>query len=205
LSGKDLISFLDDDLVIPDNYLEKQVFGIDLGFAGLSGISENPNFQRNLFTRMLDLMLHIFQIKTKTSGKVLKSGFANPVAQNSKRRFQRVDWLICCSIWKSQYLQKSRFDENLKGYSLGEDVIFSTKLSFKHSLHLGVDTSLKFLNDNQILNSLNREEYETKVEYMRKEVLKNMDKSTNNLRFHIATLGLKILKNLNEIKNVISK
>lgn len=205
LNENDLISFLDDDLIIPDDYLEKQLFGIELGFAGFSGISVNPNFQSNLVTRILGFLLCLFQIKTKASGKVLKSGFANPVMHNSEYRFHRVEWLICCSIWKSKYLQEIRFDENLDGYSLGEDVIFSTYLSFKHSLPLGVDKRLKFLNDNHVLNLINREEYETKIEYMRKEVLKNMNTSTNNLRYKIATIGLNVLKNMNKIKNVFSK
>jgi glycosyltransferase involved in cell wall biosynthesis len=200
IEDDDLILFLDDDLIIPDNYIEKLVNGIKLGFNGISGISINPNFNVNLVTRILDVYLFLFGIKTGFKGEVLKSGFTNPVDRRKNEKFIEVSWLICCAMWQAKFLRGIRFDENLTGYSLGEDVILSTHLKYKESAKLGVDTTLEFINDSAVTGKINLIEYEEKVFYMRNKVAENIGSSSKSIRFKLATMGLKILRIVRYIK-----
>jgi glycosyltransferase involved in cell wall biosynthesis len=194
IEDEDLIIFLDDDLIIPNDYIEKLAYGINLGFDGISGISINPNFKISLVTRLLDVYLYLFGIKTGSNGAVLKSGFANPVGKGKSKKFIRVSWLICCAMWQAKFLRDTRFDENLTGYSLGEDVILSTHLKYKKYAKLGVDVTLDFINDTAATGRLNSSDYEWKLLYMRNKTIENMGYSSNNLRFNLATLGLKFLR-----------
>jgi glycosyltransferase involved in cell wall biosynthesis len=200
IEDEDLILFLDDDLIIPNDYCEKLAHGISLGFHGVSGLSDNPNFKVNLATRILDVYLFVFGIKTGSKGEVLKSGFANPVGRGKDEKFIEVSWLICCSMWQAKYLRNTRFDENLTGYSLGEDVILSTHLKYKKSAKLGVDRTLVFVNDTAATGTLNLREYEWKVSYMRNKTVENIGYTSNSVRFHLATIGLKLLRILRNIK-----
>ena len=181
IKDDDLILFLDDDLIIPDNYIEKLVNGINLGFNGISGISINPNFNVNLVTRILDVYLFLFGIKTGFKGEVLKSGFTNPVGRRKNEKFIEVSWLICCAMWQAKFLRGIRFDENLTGYSLGEDVILSTHLKYKESAKLGVDTTLEFINDSAVTGKINLTEYEEKVFYMRNKVAENIGSTSKSI------------------------
>lgn len=200
IEDEDLILFLDDDLIIPNDYCEKLAHGISLGFHGVSGLSDNPNFKVNLATRILDVYLFVFGIKTGSKGEVLKSGFANPVGRGKDEKFIEVSWLICCSMWQAKYLRNTRFDENLTGYSLGEDVILSTHLKYKKSAKLGVDSTLVFVNDTAATGTLNSREYEWKVSYMRNKTVENIGYTSSSVRFNLATIGLKLLRILRYIK-----
>jgi glycosyltransferase involved in cell wall biosynthesis len=200
IEDDDLILFLDDDLIIPNNYIEKLIYGINIGFNGISGISINPNFKINFTTRILDVYLFLFGIKTGSKGEVLKSGFANPVGRRKNEKFIKVSWLICCAMWQAKYLRDTRFDESLTGYSLGEDVILSTYLMYKKSAKLGVDTTLEFINDSAANGKLNLIEYDEKVFYMRSKVVENMGYISKGIRFNLATIGLKILRIARHIK-----
>ena len=200
IEDDDLILFLDDDLIIPDNYIEKLFNGIKLGFNGISGISINPNFKVNIATRILDIYLFLFGIKTGFKGEVLKSGFTNPVGRRKNEKFIQVSWLICCAMWQAKFLRGTRFDEFLTGYSLGEDVILSTHLKNIKSAKLGVDTTLEFINDSAVTGKINLIEYDEKVFYMRNKVVENIGYTSKSISFKLATIGLKILRIVRHIK-----
>lgn len=203
ISDIDYIAFIDDDLILPDDYIKRLYFGMQIGFHGFSGLSKTINEDNKYIKLIYNFFTYIFWIKRKNDGQILESGFANQIIKK-KERIKEVSWLICCSMWRAVDIRNLRFDENIPGYSLGEDVIFSTTAKFRNNLILGVDLDLEFINDNEEGKIDRSNEFFLKNYYMREQVVKNLGKSKKNWRFMLATIGVKILRIMVKTKNVFS-
>jgi glycosyltransferase involved in cell wall biosynthesis len=201
ICDQDYITFIDDDLILPEDYIERLYFGMSLGFNGFSGISRTLNDDNKYVQLILNLFMYLFWIKRKNDGKVLVSGFANQV-KKKKEQIIEVSWIICCAMWRAEDIRHLRFDENIPGYSLGEDVIFSTAAKYKNNLILGVDLDLGFINDNEEEKNERSSEFFTKNYYMREQVVKNLGRSKNEWQFTLATIGIEIIRIMAKIKNV---
>lgn len=128
----DYILFLDDDVILDNNYIKfiLEVYssnGSEVG--GVQGLITNaePNRLRTIFTSL-------FLLKRNPAGKVLRSGIANYPYVNE---MIQVDWLSGSNMcYRKKILAEYKFDEALKGYGALEDVDFSYRVSKKYKLYI---------------------------------------------------------------------
>ena len=66
-------------------------------------------------------------------GVLLKSGVNIPV-RNYEGEVGETDWLIGCSVWLKEKIERIRFEPDFLGQSLSEDVIFSVRMKKKGRL-----------------------------------------------------------------------
>jgi GT2 family glycosyltransferase len=118
------ISFLDDDVMVPNDYFDLALRGLTQtkNCVGLSGIAKTledtrPKIRRNRLTDWIGI--------TGNPG-VLTSAAINisPFGLTAK---SEVDWLIGCSTWKAISFQDLRFEPDFYGQSIFEDVIISVR------------------------------------------------------------------------------
>lgn len=127
----DYVAFLDDDVLVPENYFSKLISSIEkFGYVGISGIA--MNIQNNLApkqkTKTKKFFSRFFLLDSAKNGVILKSGINIPVKYESVVPIE-VEWLIGCAIWNFSKIKNLRFEEDFYGQSLGEDAIFSLKAS----------------------------------------------------------------------------
>jgi hypothetical protein len=95
--------------------------------VGVSGLA--INFKKNERinpNRIVGFLKKISFLDSDIDGKVLISGIGIPVREKNTGCIE-VEWLIGCSCWDFKKVNKLKFEEDFKGYSLGEDVIFSVQ------------------------------------------------------------------------------
>jgi GT2 family glycosyltransferase len=118
----DVVTFLDDDIVLPRDYLERveNIFGSNVDVVGVGGIDQNqPNQKASLLDRF-------FLLDARRPGKLLKSGVNVPFMNYPEG--QSVDWLPGCSMsYKYSSLEGLKFDQTRQGVGWGEDVDFSVR------------------------------------------------------------------------------
>lgn len=118
----DFISFLDDDVRVPENYFDelKKTFDSDFSIVGVSGYAktEDQFVQRRSFIK--DFLGITGAPGTLTHAAVNIS----PYGINSS---QEVEWLIGCAAWRIEGIYGLRFESDFIEHSLYEDVIFSCR------------------------------------------------------------------------------
>ena len=122
----DYITFLDDDVEIPADFLQKlnKVFDLHPQIVGISPLISHPD--------------NVAKIKSPPflSGKISKwgSSYWFPLNYRSKKRIMESMWLPgCCMSYRAKAIKGLNFNSSLQngptgGYSLGEDVDFSMKV-----------------------------------------------------------------------------
>lgn len=140
LASGDLLYFLDDDVELFSQYIEhiERVFDLDKQhkLGGVGGVIDNdpPLSRSKTLRRWLDLC---FMVTGPVEGKVLRSGFCVNFGSTGKVFDGQtpVDFLaggVCA--YRQQVFEQLLFDENFKGYGLGEDKDFSYRLSKQSAL-----------------------------------------------------------------------
>jgi GT2 family glycosyltransferase len=120
-SSADVVHFLDDDVVVDPDYIasiaavfEHDTYGQIVGVGGL--ITNQP-------ARHVRIWWRLALLDSKHSGVILRSG-ANIIVSSANEQM-RVEWLSGCSMsFRSAIVRQLRFDEELPGYALMEDVDF---------------------------------------------------------------------------------
>lgn len=140
----DLITFFDDDVVLPTNYfLELDKFLADRSHVygcapRVRGYNPNSSLK------------HISPLRSKTRekyfGKLTKSGLNVWIPDDAISESIRVDWMPGCAMtYRTMQIAGMQFDPALmngptKGYSLGEDVEFSSRVTDLYSIpNLAID------------------------------------------------------------------
>jgi GT2 family glycosyltransferase len=131
------VAFLDDDVRIYDTYFEDLLkrFRENPDFVGISGLAvgiSNKDRDRSVWSDFLGL--------TGEAGSLTKA-LVN-VSPAKIEKFKEVNWLIGCAMWKKIVIENIRFEEDFRGQSLFEDVIFSFK--GREWGKIGVDPQIKF-------------------------------------------------------------
>ncbi len=127
-----LIGFLDDDIVLRPDSIEKMLLfwnqaDYSVGGCGFNIINTSQNKALTLKS--------FFNIERQKRGIVLPSGF-NTQFCPVKETFQ-VKWLCGgATVWRKQILTKHRFDEYFKSYGYYEDVEFSYRVGREYSLYM---------------------------------------------------------------------
>jgi GT2 family glycosyltransferase len=134
--GCKYLAFLDDDTRPNSNYLESLIFGLEkFNAIGISGLAINPiKIERRYRPNgVVGTIQRFFLLDSKRDGVILKSAIATPIRVYGDG-IKQSQWLIGCSVWKYEQISKLRFENDFKGQSLGEDVIFSYRASLQGDL-----------------------------------------------------------------------
>lgn len=118
------ISFLDDDVMVPNDYFDLALRGLTqtkdcVGLSGIAKTSEDTRtkIRRNWLTDWIGI--------TGNPGALTCAAInISPIGLTTK---SEVDWLIGCSTWKSIIFQNVRFEPDFYGQSIFEDVIISAR------------------------------------------------------------------------------
>lgn len=135
LSSGDILLFLDDDVILYQDYIQNllQVYKDDKEnlVGGVEGEMVNYNPLKNLSRKRF---LKFFMLPRNGNGKMQPSGFPTMV-YNSKEilKVERLDGFN--ASYRRKIFDTFHFDENLSGYSYMEDDIFSYAVSKKFSLY----------------------------------------------------------------------
>jgi len=125
-NAKDIrfISFLDDDVMVPNDYFELVLKGFTqindcVGLSGIAKTSENTRIKikRSRLTDWIGI----------TGNPGILTGAAVNISPIGLREKTEVDWLIGCSTWKADCFQNLRFESDFFGQSIFEDVIISAR------------------------------------------------------------------------------
>ncbi len=125
----DFLAFIDDDVLIERDYVSRLIsILVSTGAIGVSGIATNRELNKKRSKPFgLSGMIHrIFLLDSKTDGALLSSGINIPI-RSARDENLEVEWLIGCSIWRSESIEDLEFERDFKGQSLAEDVIFSVR------------------------------------------------------------------------------
>jgi glycosyltransferase involved in cell wall biosynthesis len=120
----DFVAFLDDDIRIDSDYLEKlsQLLLDRAEVIGTSGLALSTNEAKLRKNRLLNWIGY-----SGKEGELTKAAINIPVRNQSE--VMEVEWLIGCSIWRLSKLETIRFQSDFTGQSIFEDVIFSVEAS----------------------------------------------------------------------------
>ena len=160
LTRSDIVHFIDDDVVLEPGYIAAVMaaFSADERGAilGVGGLVTNAHHEGRSSLRRL------FGLYGDRSGAVLASG-RNVLAVDLVVDAD-VDWLSGCSMsYRRTLFDVIRFDEDLPGYGLGEDVEFSYRVR-QHG-RLLVATAARLVHLQSPTNRL------TSVQYTRDELI----------------------------------
>lgn len=147
----DIVGFLDDDIVAAPDYTEKilsffsdqptalgvqgRITDFELGHARKVGGNRRVYRLYNLFAKLFLLN------NSSRTNKLLRSG-RNQYASRVKQ-VMNCEWLSGIGNYRRQVFEKFWFDENLRGYALGEDKLFSYPIFENYPGGLFVDPAVK--------------------------------------------------------------
>lgn len=132
----DIISFLDDDVILFEDYYEKLLhyFNNDKKIGGVSGNVIGKNLQS--WGMKLLPWKKIFLLDN-FDGKMTISGFGFPMGERRFDRPMRVEMFIGCNMnFRKEFLRNDKFDEWFTGYSFREDAELSYRISRKTILKM---------------------------------------------------------------------
>lgn len=140
IASGEIVSFLDDDVVLFQNYYEKVLdyFYSDKKIGGISGNVILENKFHNWKDRLRKILNNVFLIDN-FNGKMTVSGFGHPLhgfeAENGTPR--QVEMLSGCNMnYRREFLKDDKFDEWFIGYGYREDAEFSYRISRKTVLKM---------------------------------------------------------------------
>jgi len=142
------VAFLDDDVSPPLNYFTDLIALLkSRKAAGVSGVAKNPNIHKSKKTnKVFEAYRKLFFLDSNKEGVVLNSGVNVPIKNISKANpIVECKWLIGCAVWNYQKINRFQFDNRFYGQSLGEDVLFSLKVSKYGKLFVKRNLILKHL------------------------------------------------------------
>ncbi|PWH17231.1 MAG: hypothetical protein DDG59_08310 [Anaerolineae bacterium] len=133
LASGDILSFLDDDVILDQAYYDvvMKAFEEDqtqsiAGITGVIDIHTNP---------IKRLFLRFFGLESNQPGKVQASGAVTLVRKGEIDTPTKVEWLSGCNMnFRRWVFEDTRFDERDSGYIWGDDRDFTYPLGKKYTL-----------------------------------------------------------------------
>ncbi len=133
IASGDILSFLDDDVLLSSNYYSSvmQIFEQDMdqsivGITGAIDIRTHP---------LKRVFLRFFGLESSQPGAVQPCGAVTLVRAGEIHKPLRVQWLSGCNMnFRRWVFQKYRFDEQGSGYILGEDRDFTYPIGREYLL-----------------------------------------------------------------------
>jgi glycosyltransferase involved in cell wall biosynthesis len=191
-STSEIVFFLDDDVRIQPLYFENIIENFHkTDIVGVSGLALNMSkpTRKNPPSGISGCFKKLFLLDSPFDGALLKSAVNIPVRIRTQMQLDNpvVDWLIGCSAWKTEILNKVEFDDFFKGQSLGEDVLFSAKA--RKFGKLVVDTNVILDHIESPINRPNQYEFYKMWVKNRYRISTELNLSILNWAFHWANLG----------------
>ena len=195
LTHCDLLYFLDDDVELFEHYLAniEKVFIQDLAqkIGGVGGIiaNEAPLTLTKKLRRFLD---RLFLVTGPIEGKVLPSGFCVNFGAtgNIFDDITCVDFLaggVCA--YRAKVFEQFSFDEQFKGYGLGEDKDFSYRVSKAWQLVVTPDAQLNHYESAKMRFDKKRLGYEFVLSRYRFFLSHVYQQPHNKVAFYYAVFG----------------
>jgi glycosyltransferase involved in cell wall biosynthesis len=139
----DIIIFLDDDVILDNDYLKevKHVFDSDAegrvgGVTGeiISRENENESFLRKISRFWSEVLATVFLLYRSGNGKMQPSGYATLIRSGSVNKIiTNVEYVCGANMsFRRELFNEFRFDENFHGYSWGEDDDIGYRFSRKY-------------------------------------------------------------------------
>jgi len=223
-SSGDIICFLDDDVILDKDFIKQtlEVYNTCTDAKGVQGYIANTRLH-SVFLNALNKVCLAFPRDFLEPNKCRAFPFSYPYPLT---RVIECEWLVGLnSSYKREIFEKFEFDENLKGFSLCEDVDLSYRIRkrFPHSLYMSPRARLVHKNS-PVARSPTKDLANTLVAYPCYFFYKNVSQTVkNNLIFYwgffvgrlisklvvrnpneiwfLAKATLKTLRHLQEIRN----
>ena len=131
----DFICFIDDDVNLGNNYFQEilKVFRDNPG-AKAVGALDNSSSGENIWNRFTQAL---FFLRRRTKDKaIIVSPYGNLYPENLNRLIN-AQWLPGVNMcYRKEVFKEQKFDENLLGYTVAEDIDFSYRLYQKYPTSL---------------------------------------------------------------------
>ncbi len=137
-STGDIISFLDDDVILDRKYYEEivEIYKKYPHVLGVEGkvIEKNKNRMRELLWRIFGRLFYL-GFKEKNKCRMLPSLGVTYLLED---KIVTCEWLSGASTYRREVFDEFKYDENLKKYSWGEDQDLSYRVfkKYPHSLYM---------------------------------------------------------------------
>ena len=143
LASGDVISFLDDDVVLFDDYYARVLpFFEDPEVGGVSGNTLVKKEMKGLKWKLRKAVMRFFML-SDFNGGMTASGFGYPVYEREIDRPIAVQMLPGCNMnFRKKDVRGLEFDEWFSGYGFREDADFSYRVSLKARLLMTPDARL---------------------------------------------------------------
>lgn len=137
-----LVAFLDDDIVLEKDSLQKMINFWEKAPSSVGGVSFNN--MSDVFKKA-NLIERLFLVNAPRPGRILRSGFQSRLC--SLNETTPVEWLVgCAMVYRKSIFNEFTFDEHFSGYARYEDVDFSYRVSKKYKLFVVGDAKVRHLN-----------------------------------------------------------
>ncbi len=140
----DIVSFLDDDSEVRDNYYERimDYFEKNPTWGGIGGSLIREDMLKGLKGWVRILLWKFFLISNR-DGLMSRSGFGYPIYERPVQNVTRVEMLHGCNMnFRVSAVGQDRFDPWFLGYGFREDAEFSYRISKKAPLWMVPDAQL---------------------------------------------------------------
>lgn len=195
-SSGDIIFFIDDDVILYKNYIEEilkiyEEYPMAIGVQGyiVNGVFAFLNFG----SFVLNAIKKVFQLDHNEKNKcTVRMGLTYPYSVDG---VIQCEWLHGTNMsFKKEILADFRFDENLKKYSIGEDVDLTSKISERYPNSLFMTPKAKLLHLWIPPQKLDKSRTYTNIPYLVYLNVKNQEPTFRNvLRSSWFFLGLFIV------------
>ena len=154
-SRGDLVAFLDDDVILDQNYYSEveSVFLKNKNTLGVQGFDTGTHefkekLEKNIFKKLLYKFEQIFVISSlfeKEKSRVLPSLCVTSPYPDFKKIIQS-EWIsTCAGVFSKKVFEKFRFDSQLKKYSWNEYLDFSYSIFLENPKSLFVIPNAKYV------------------------------------------------------------
>ncbi len=131
----EIVVFIDDDVRLPENFfpMVREIFLENTEVIGFAPLIDG------LYSQLPPLHRNFLRIFNRLQGKLIPTTHSFWVDEDTSKQ-HNVNWLPgCCMIFKTSEVKEFRFSQELQmgaagGYSLGEDVDFSSRVSRRGKL-----------------------------------------------------------------------
>lgn len=129
----DVILYLDDDVVLENNYIsEIMMIFREKNNENIGGVTGNIVNMKQTDSKIVKIIKKIFFLSDFGNGNFKLSGC--PTYPSGKNYVRQTEFLSGCNMaYRASVLSEFCFDENMKGYCYWEDADFSYRVSRKYN------------------------------------------------------------------------
>ena len=181
----DVILFLDDDVILDDNYLSEisNVYKNNPDALGVQGFIQNVKVHENPIVNRLKILINkLFYFSSNYNGRCRVLPSTNTVYPLDLNGVTTCEWLSGANqSYKRMILEEFTFDENLRRYSFKEDVDISYRIQKKNPNSLLIAPHAKLIHKTSPASRLPKKDLTfMKRTYSLYFFYKNIDQSYKN-------------------------